>query len=78
MDQDPEDLAEIAGDENYSLPEARQVIKNSLLSLPSMSLVTTVDDMFGSRNGIYANTQGRGERWERPVSVELVDPKWIA
>ena len=74
MDQDSDDLARIAGDQDYSRAEARQVIKDSLTSLPTMSLVTTIDGMFGTNNGIYSNTQGRGERWERPVSVEYVDP----
>ena len=74
MDQNPSDLAAIAGDLEYSLAEARQVIKDSLQSLPTMSLVMDIDDMFGSQNGIYANTQGRGDAWERKVSVEYFDP----
>ena len=74
MDQDPEDLAAIAGNENFTVDQARDVIKDSLLALPSMSLVTSIDGMFGKENGIYANTEGRGERWERPVSVEYIDP----
>ncbi|MCA9215014.1 MAG: tandem-95 repeat protein [Planctomycetales bacterium] len=74
MDQDPADLAAIAGDESLTVQQAHNVIKDSLLALPTMSLVGSVDGFFGCENGIYANTEGRGEQWERPVSVEYIDP----
>ena len=74
MDQSPNDLAKIAGNEDLSLLESQQIIKESLQSLPTLSLVTSADAFFGERDGIYTNTQGRGERWERPVSVEFFTP----
>jgi hypothetical protein len=73
MDQNSADLAAIAGDPNYSLDEARSVIKDALRSLPTMSIVLDVDDMFGSQNGIYSNTEGRGDAWERAASIEYFD-----
>lgn len=48
-------------------------IKNDLLAIPTMSLVMDVDDMFGP-TGIYSNPTAGGEAWERPVSVELINP----
>ena len=75
MDQDADDLPLIAGDENLSIEEAKAVIAESLRSLPAISIVMNVDDLFGSPNGIYYNTQGRGDRWERAASMEIIHPK---
>ena len=48
-------------------------LADDLKSLPTLSLVLDIDDMFGSR-GIYSNTGSRGQAWERPVSAELIYP----
>jgi hypothetical protein len=48
-------------------------IKNDLLAIPTMSLVMEMDDMFGP-SGIYSNPTASGSAWERPVSVELINP----
>lgn len=48
-------------------------IKNDLKSLPTMSIVMDVSDMFGP-NGIYTNSSAGGDAWERPTSVELINP----
>lgn len=48
-----------------------------LRSLPSVSLVMNRADMFGPR-GIYANPEARGAAWERPVSIELLNPNGTA
>ena len=45
---------------------------DSLLSLPTMSIVMDVDDLFGS-SGIYTNSGGQGIAWERPTSVEWIN-----
>jgi len=55
-------------------PRYKDLMRSSLLSIPSMSLVTTKDDMFGAQRGIYANPNRRGELWERPASVEWIYP----
>ena len=46
---------------------------NALLSIPTLSIVTPPDALFGA-NGIYANPGGRGDAWERAASVELIYP----
>ncbi|MCF7975121.1 MAG: CotH kinase family protein [Phycisphaerae bacterium] len=48
-------------------------LKDDLKSLPSMSLVMDVDDLFGTQ-GIYANPTSRGDNWERRASLELIYP----
>jgi hypothetical protein len=74
MDQDPEDLPLIAGDEELSAAEAKAVIADALQSLPSLSLVLPVESMFGRAKGIYHNTEDRGLESERAASVELIHP----
>ena len=49
-------------------------VKDALLSIPTLSLVTDVQDMFGLERGIYANATGKGFDWERPASIEYIDP----
>jgi hypothetical protein len=50
-------------------PQYQDTIIDSLLSIPSLSLVTVPKNF-----DIYARAVERGEAWERPVSVELIDP----
>lgn len=45
-----------------------------LRSIPTMSIVTDNDGLFGAANGIYIHSLERGELWERAVSVELILP----
>ncbi|MBT3198999.1 MAG: hypothetical protein HN350_03695 [Phycisphaerales bacterium] len=46
----------------------------AMQSLPSMSIVMDVDQMFGP-SGIYSNPGGDlGEAWERPTSLEYINP----
>ena len=47
-------------------------IRNDLKSVPTLSIVMEMDDLFGSR-GIYSNPTERGVEWERPTSVELIE-----
>src|SRR5437773_2838792 len=48
-------------------------IKNDLKSIPTMSLVTDPDQMFGPA-GLYSNPTQSGVAWERPGSVEFFQP----
>jgi hypothetical protein len=48
-------------------------MKEALLSLPSLSIVMNINDLFGS-NGIYTNSEETGADWERPGSAELILP----
>ncbi len=49
-----------------------QEVINSIESIPSVSLVTDMDNLFDSSTGIYVNAYNRGDQWEKPVSVELI------
>jgi hypothetical protein len=51
-------------------------ITDDLKSIPTMSLVTHVDDMFGP-GGIYSNPGGTGFTWEKPGSIELIYPSGL-
>ena len=48
-------------------------LKDALLSLPSISIVTEMDHLFDSSTGIYSNARSEGIAWERPTSVEWID-----
>ena len=43
-------------------------------AIPSISLVTDLANLFSAQRGIYVNPGNDGISWERPVSVELIDP----
>ncbi|MBE7501401.1 MAG: lamin tail domain-containing protein [Verrucomicrobiales bacterium] len=49
----------------------RQGMTNAIASL---SLVTDLGHLFNAQRGIYVNPGNDGIAWERPVSVELIDP----
>lgn len=49
-------------------------VEESLRSLPALSVVTNLENLFDPRHGIYANPQRKGRAWERPASFELIDP----
>ena len=49
-------------------------IESALQSVRTLSIVTNPDNLFDSSIGILANTGGRGLSWERPVSIEFIDP----
>lgn len=49
----------------------RQAMTNAI---PSLSIVTDLAHLFNPQTGIYVNPGNDGRTWERPVSVELIDP----
>ncbi len=49
-------------------------LKDALTSIPTISLVTELPNLFDPSTGIYVNASGSGPAWERPVSVELINP----
>jgi hypothetical protein len=55
-------------------PRYSGMMENTLLSLPTMSLVMANKDLFDSATGIYANPENGGVTWERPGSIELIYP----
>ncbi len=75
MDQDLPSLRAIVNNPAAGEAEAKAVISNALKALPTMSIVMDLDDLFGTRRGIYHNPLGEGPAWERPCSMELIDPQ---
>jgi CotH kinase protein/Chitobiase/beta-hexosaminidase C-terminal domain/Lamin Tail Domain len=55
-------------------PDYRDLIDDALLSIPSVSLVTPLANLFDTSTGIYSHPGNSGRSWERPVSVELLNP----
>ena len=51
-------------------------VREALASLPAVSLTTDLPNLFNidGSQGIYANPGNRGFGWERPVSVEWINP----
>jgi hypothetical protein len=54
--------------------EGTQDVKDALLSIPTWSVTTDLDNLFDETTGIYSHAQNRGIAWERPASVELINP----
>ncbi|MDG2125276.1 MAG: FN3 associated domain-containing protein, partial [Verrucomicrobiales bacterium] len=50
-------------------------VVEALRALPSLSLVTPLEHLVDGRTGIYVNAERRGREWERPGSIELLDPE---
>ena len=65
-DMDPE----VVNDPRYG-----SEIKEDLKAIRTMSIVTDVDHLFGAQNGIWMHPSGKGIEWERPVSLELINPE---
>ena len=54
--------------------EGEQTVKDALLAIPTWSITTDIDNLFDPNTGIYANATEGGSDWERPASVELLNP----
>lgn len=52
----------------------KDLIDNALLAIPTISIATNIDHFFSKTTGIYMNAMSSGLSWERPVSVELINP----
>ncbi|HAM71666.1 MAG TPA: hypothetical protein DCM86_08495 [Verrucomicrobiales bacterium] len=52
----------------------KEEIKQDLKSLPTFSIVMNLNDLFDPTTGIYANPSGDTIDWERPCSLELIQP----
>ena len=51
-------------------PRYKDTIKAALQTIPTLSIVTDIQHF----KDLYANPRMKGPAWERPVSVELIDP----
>lgn len=60
---------EVVNDARY-----KDLIDDALLDIPTMSLVTDMDNLFDVETGLYVNAVERGIDWERPASLELINP----
>ena len=49
-------------------------LAQALVSIPTLSIVTDLANLFDPRKGIYVNAGGHGEDWECPMSLELIYP----
>ena len=54
-------------------PSYSGTIKNDLKTIPSISIVTRVEDMFGP-SGVYSHPTSSGSAWERAASMEFIHP----
>ena len=61
--------SDVLNDSRYS-----GLVDDALLAIPSISLVTDLGNLFDGAYGIYVNPGGDGRGWERPSSVELINP----
>ncbi len=60
--------------EIITAPAYRDFAVTSLESLPSLSIVMPVQDLFGKDRGIYSHPEESGDEWERRCSFELINP----
>ncbi|MEO7318284.1 MAG: lamin tail domain-containing protein, partial [Chthoniobacteraceae bacterium] len=55
-------------------PTYSGTIQNDLKAIPTFSIVTDLPNLFDSGTGIYVNPNGDTAVWERPASIELINP----
>jgi len=55
-------------------PKYSGLMTGSLTDIPSISVVTDIENLFNPTTGIYVNAGSHGESWERMCSVELINP----
>ena len=46
----------------------------AMQAIPALSIVMKLEDLFDESTGIYANAGQNGDAWERPASLELLNP----
>ncbi|MFT5409082.1 MAG: hypothetical protein ACI9NC_001803 [Verrucomicrobiales bacterium] len=49
-------------------------LRAAMLQIPSLSIVTDQNHLTGASDGIYTHAGSDGDTWERPTSVELLNP----
>jgi len=55
-------------------PRYAEFARDAMLDIPSVSLVTDLGNLFDPSDGIFVNASEDGMEWERPTSIELIDP----
>ena len=59
-------------------PRYQDQMEGALLAIPTLSIVTDLAHLFDSDAGIYVNALQDGRQWERPASLELINPDGTA
>jgi len=57
-----------------TVPPLDPGVKTALQAIPSVCIVMEPNDFFDPATGINANPSRRGAEWERPASIEWLDP----
>jgi hypothetical protein len=52
----------------------KDLIDDALLAIPTISISTDLKHLFAADSGIYMNAMSDGAAWERPASLELLNP----
>jgi len=60
--------------ENIKNPFYIEKACQGMTNIPSLSIVTDLKNLFDPQTGIYVNARNRDDDWERPISLELIDP----
>ena len=55
-------------------PRYKDLIDDAMFAVPSISISTDLKNLFDPNYGIYMNALSSGYDWERPASVELLNP----
>ncbi|MBW8017930.1 MAG: hypothetical protein FVQ82_17305, partial [Planctomycetes bacterium] len=55
-------------------PAYSDYMDDAFLQIPSISLVTDINNLIDGTYGIYVHACDKGKDWERPVSAELINP----
>ncbi len=53
----------------------KDLMDDAMKAIPTVCIVTTIDNLFDSKTGIYSNPEQKGDstEWERPASVEYYE-----
>ena len=62
----------------YEDPAYADLLTDALLDIPSWSISTDLANLFDPVTGIYMNALEHGAEWERPCSLEQLDPDDVA
>ena len=54
--------------------EFQKDVRKGLTNIQSISMVTDLENLFNRYTGIYVNPAEHDTEWERPASLELIDP----
>lgn len=56
-------------------PAYAALLDDALFAIPSISISTDLGNLFDDTTGIYLHAMEHGAAWERPASLEIIDPE---